>query len=72
MYKSIGDYFYPKLMFNKELEPDREKKLKDALGFLEAFLNGQDFLLGKEPTVADLSISCSLSMLEVGWYKAVC
>lgn len=53
-------------MFNKELEPDREKKLKDALGFLEAFLNGQDFLLGKEPTVADLSISCSLSMLEVG------
>ncbi|XP_022705046.1 glutathione S-transferase 1-like isoform X1 [Varroa jacobsoni] len=68
LYKSIGDYFYPKLMFNKELEPDREKKLKDALGFLEAFLNGQDFLLGKEPTVADLSISCSLSMLEITSY----
>ncbi|OQR76300.1 glutathione S-transferase 1 [Tropilaelaps mercedesae] len=68
LYKSIGDYFYPKLMFGKEYDPEKEQKLKDALGFLEAFLAGQDFLTGSEATVADLSISCSLSMLEITAY----
>lgn len=65
LYKAIGDYFYPKLMFGKELDPEREQKIKDALKFLEVFLGDQNFLTGLEPTVADLSISCSLSMLEV-------
>lgn len=52
-------------MAGKELDPEKEQKVKDALGFLESFLGGQDFLTGSEPSVADLSIGCSLSMLEV-------
>jgi len=64
MYKSIGDYFYPKLIFGQPLDAEKETKLKDALGFLEAFLGDNDFLLGKEASIADISIGTSLTMLE--------
>ncbi|XP_028968286.1 glutathione S-transferase 1 isoform X2 [Galendromus occidentalis] len=68
LYKAIGEYFYPKLIHGKEYDTEKEQKLKEVLGFLETFIGDHDFITGKEPSVADLCIGSSLTMLEVTSY----
>lgn len=66
LYKSVTDYFYPHLLDRKPLDPEKEAKLKEALGFLETFLTSSgDFLAGtKKPTLADVAVSTSLTVVE--------
>nr|AKO22176.1 glutathione S-transferases-2 [Dermanyssus gallinae] len=69
LYKSLAEYFYPKIMSGAPLDPEKETKLKDALGFLEAFLGDNDYLVGKEVTLADIAVATSLTMTEVMNYE---
>jgi glutathione S-transferase len=68
LYRAFGEYFYPKILHGKEYEPEKEQKVKETLGFLDTFLGDQDFLVGKDASVADICIGCSLSMLDVTGY----
>ena len=70
LYKAFSEYFYPKLLKGQEYDPEKEQKVKDALGFLQAFLGDQDYLTGKEATVADLAIGTSLYRLKKSVYTA--
>jgi len=68
LYLAFAEFFYPKLFYGKEPEPEKAQKVKDALGFLQEYLGDKDFLTGGEPSLADLSIGCSLTVLECTGY----
>lgn len=69
LYKTISEYFYPRIVLGKELDPEKEEKMKTVLGFLEKFLADGDYLVGGEPTVADISIANSLSVFYCNGYS---
>ncbi|KAL5277830.1 GstD1.2 family protein [Megaselia abdita] len=61
LYQRFGDYFYPQIMAKAPADPEKLKKLEEALGFLNTFLEGQSYVAGDNLTIADLSIFASVS-----------
>ncbi|GLV40530.1 Glutathione S transferase E4 [Carabus blaptoides fortunei] len=58
------------ILFLDEIEVSEDKKtsLDEALGFLDIFLDGQDFVAGDKLTVADCACVASVSsIVAVGW-----
>lgn len=49
----------------KEFEEEVVDKVKEAYDFLEAFLEGKEWLAGEEMTIADLSNVATVSSMEV-------
>ena len=63
LYKSLGEFVYPQVF--KQLPPDEEKAgvFAEKLQFLNDHLLKQGgWLAGDSPTIADISIGCSLTM----------
>lgn len=48
----------------KEFEDEAIEKVKEAYNFLEAFLEGKEWLAGDEMTIADLCTVATLSTIE--------
>lgn len=46
------------------LDDEKKAKLAEALGWLEALLNGRDWLADKKFTLADLSVTVTVSQIE--------
>ncbi|KAB7497893.1 Glutathione S-transferase 1, isoform D [Armadillidium nasatum] len=67
LYKRFGEYVYP-VIFN-DVKPDSEKlqSLHEALGWLEGFINGHDFAVGNNLTIADYVLIASVdTFIETG------
>lgn len=72
LYRSIGEYLVPILREGKSLsnlDPEKEKKVKEALQLLDDALGNQGYVAGDHLTLADLSILASLSFAEVFDYS---
>lgn len=65
LYARLADYYYPQLFAKAPANPDNLKKLEDAVGFLNTFLEGQTYAAGDNLTVADISLVATVSTLEV-------
>ncbi|CAL7937519.1 unnamed protein product [Xylocopa violacea] len=65
LYKAFGDYYYPIIFGKAPKDQTKYEAIGTALSFLETFLEGQDYVAGKNMTLADLAIVASMSTLEV-------
>lgn len=65
LYQRFADYFYPQIFAKQPADPEKLKKLEEAFGFLDTFLNGQQYAAGDCLTVADLALVASVSTIEL-------
>lgn len=65
LYARLSDYYYPQLFAKAPANPDNLKKLEDAAGFLNTFLEGSTYAAGDTLTIADISLLATVSTLEV-------
>ncbi|XP_034116462.1 glutathione S-transferase D2-like [Drosophila albomicans] len=65
LYKALGDYYYPQFQKKAPADPELFKKVEDALGFLNAFLEGQKYVAGDSFTVADTAILATISSFTI-------
>lgn len=49
-------------------DPEKLKKLEEAIGYLDGFLANTKYVAGENPTVADYSIYATFSNLTVAAY----
>jgi len=49
----------------QEAQPEKLEKITEALGFLNQFLQGQDWVAGDGMTIADISLVVTVSDSEV-------
>nr|ASK05282.1 glutathione S-transferase delta 2 [Bradysia odoriphaga] len=82
LYQRLIDRYYPLLFptFKGRVVPNAEEQLKEAVGFLNTFLDGNAFVAGSEYTVADISSLATVETLKAcdfdissypnvaGWY----
>lgn len=66
LYQRFLEYYFPQIMEKTPADPEKYKKLQEAFGFLNEFLNGQKFAAGDDLTVADLSLMVTVSSLVDG------
>lgn len=65
LYQRFGDYWYPVMFAGASFDEEKKKKLDEALGFLDKFLEGKTFAAGDSITVADASLAASVSTIEI-------
>ncbi|CAD0200537.1 unnamed protein product [Chrysodeixis includens] len=63
LYTRFAQYIFPQLMGGKADEA-LGKKLEEAFGVLDAFLEGNTYAVGDHLTIADLSLVSTLSSIE--------
>ncbi|KAJ6635461.1 Glutathione S-transferase 1, isoform C [Pseudolycoriella hygida] len=82
-YQRLMERYYPLLFptFEGRVIPNAEDNLKNAVGFLNSFLDGNDFAAGEAYTVADISLLATTETLKacdfdlspfsnvVAWYE---
>lgn len=70
LYQRFAEYYYPQIFGQKlPADPARLRSMEQALGFLNTFLEGEQFVAGGEkPTIADFSILASIATFEVAGY----
>ncbi|XP_034244110.1 glutathione S-transferase 1-like [Thrips palmi] len=64
VYQRFGDYAYPQMFGGAPKDEEKLKKLEEALGFLNTFLEGSKFVAGDNITIADHSLLSSVSTIE--------
>ncbi|EJY57355.1 AAEL001061-PC [Aedes aegypti] len=67
-YQRFGDYWYPQIFAKQPANPDNFKKMEEAVGFLNTFLEGHQYAAGDELTIADLSLAASAATYEVAGF----
>ncbi|XP_044312947.1 glutathione S-transferase D7-like [Drosophila rhopaloa] len=65
LYDAQAKYFFPLFRTGKLGDQEALDKVNTAFGFLNTFLEGQDFVTGSELTVADLVILATVSTIEM-------
>ncbi|XP_058798841.1 glutathione S-transferase 1-like [Phymastichus coffea] len=55
-YQSFAQYLYPQVLGGEAENPAKLEKCKEAMDYLDKFLEGQNYVAGDHLTVADLSI----------------
>ncbi|CAG2120946.1 unnamed protein product [Medioppia subpectinata] len=74
IYRNIGEYLAPIMRDGKhpnDLDPEKGKKIKEALQILDDSLALQSYVAGNDITLADLSVLASLSLAEVFDYDMI-
>lgn len=66
LYQRFADYWYPQLFAKAPANPDNLKKMEDAVGFFDAFLEGKEWAAGNKLTVADIALVATISTYECG------
>lgn len=66
LYQRLMEKYYPLLFpgFKGRVIPNADENLKNAVGFLNTFLDGNDFAAGNAYTVADISLLATLETLK--------
>jgi len=64
-YRYVGAYIYPQVFESKPADPEAAKQVEGALDYLENILKDSPYVAGPHLTIADLSITANLSMLEL-------
>lgn len=64
LYQRFAEYYYPQIFAKQPANPDNFKKMEDAVGFLNTFLEGHKYVAGDNLTVADISLVATISTYE--------
>ncbi|XP_052835659.1 uncharacterized protein LOC128252187 [Drosophila gunungcola] len=62
---AFAKYYYPLFRTGKPGTEEDFKKIDTAFGFLDTFLEGQDYVAGDQLTVADIAILANVSTFEI-------
>lgn len=65
IYQRFADYYYPQLFAKQPANPENFKKIEDAFGFFNTFLEGQTYAAGDNLTIADIALIATISSYEV-------
>lgn len=65
LYQRFADYYYPQIFAKQPANPDNLKKIEDAFGFLNTFLEGHTYAAGESLTLADIALVATVSSYEV-------
>lgn len=65
LYQRFGDYYYSQIFAKAPADPEKFKKMEEAMGFFETFLDGKTYAAGDCLTLADLSLLATVSSYEV-------
>ncbi|XP_043652678.1 glutathione S-transferase D7 [Drosophila teissieri] len=65
LYEALAKYFFPFFRTGKLGDQEALDKVNSALGFLNTFLEGQDFVAGNQLTVADIVILATISTVQM-------
>lgn len=61
----FGEYFYPQMMQNIPADPEKLKKLEEAIEFLDIFLATSKYAAGENATIADYALIATISNIDV-------
>jgi glutathione S-transferase len=68
VYLAVSEYIYPQLFAQQPPDDEKKTKVEAALTYLEKLLQNQSYVAAAHLTIADLTITANLSLLEVkGW-----
>lgn len=65
LYLRFAEYAYPQIFAKAAPNAEHKKKLEDALGFLNTFLEGQTYVAGDNVTLADISLVATVSTIDI-------
>uniref|UniRef100_A0A182T9B9 glutathione transferase n=1 Tax=Anopheles maculatus TaxID=74869 RepID=A0A182T9B9_9DIPT len=68
LYQRFADYYYPQIFAKQPANAENEQKMKDAVSFLNTFLDGQKYVAGDSLTIADLTILATVSTYDVAGF----
>jgi len=66
LYDRFAKYAYPVMFSGAEVDPAKLEKLQEALGYLNGFLEGQEYATGDVITIADHALAASVSTFKAG------
>uniref|UniRef100_A0A1B6GEQ0 Uncharacterized protein n=1 Tax=Cuerna arida TaxID=1464854 RepID=A0A1B6GEQ0_9HEMI len=69
LYQRFADLYYPIMFFGAAFNEENKKKLDDAFGFLDKFLEDSTWVAGDNYTVADYAIVASVSTADIVGYE---
>lgn len=64
LYHRFGEYVYPVLFNGQAIDKDKLVKVQEALGWLNGYLEGQQYAVGDKMTVADFVLVASVATFE--------
>lgn len=64
LYQRFADYWYPQLFAKAPANPENFKKMEDAVGFFNSFLEGHEWAAGNQMTIADIALAASAASYE--------
>ncbi|XP_055381233.1 glutathione S-transferase D7 [Condylostylus longicornis] len=65
LYQRTTDFFWPTIFMGAPLDETKKAKLAEALYWLDTILKGRTFLATDNFTIADLSLTVTVSQIEV-------
>jgi glutathione S-transferase len=68
LYQRFADYYYPQIFAKAPANPDNFKKMEDAVGFLEMFLEGQAYAANDCLSIADISLVATVSSYDTAGF----
>jgi glutathione S-transferase len=68
LYQRFADYYYPQIFAKAPADPEKFKKMEEAFGFLNTFMEGTKYSAGDHVTVADISLVATVSSYEVAGF----
>lgn len=69
LFAAFTAYYYPQFRLGKPADPEAFKKVESAFGYLNTFLEGQEYVAGDHLTIADIAILASVSTFVVAEFK---
>lgn len=68
LYLRFQEYYYVQVFEKKPADPEKYKRLEEAMQFLDTALEGQKYATGENLTIADLTLIASISTVEVAGF----
>ncbi|KAL2714501.1 glutathione S-transferase [Vespula squamosa] len=65
LYQSFAEYYYPMIFSGAPKDLTKYEKIEKALEFLDKFLENENYVAGKNMTIADHSITATITNLEL-------
>lgn len=69
LYTAFAEYYYPQFRQGKPADPEAFKKVENAFGFLNTFLEGHEYVAGDNLTIADIAILATVSTFVLAEFK---
>lgn len=64
LYQKFAEYYYPQIFRKEPADPEKLKAVETAVGFLNTFLDGQDYAAGDQVTLADITLMATISTYD--------